>query len=144
LFLAVRFRGQEVKGKGREAAQSSDMKCVLLVTPTEQHFCRDLWARWGQGGRGLAIICLGATTHLDPQYLALEFHILFYFFLNISYFNIVSKNDLGRLYFYRDFYVYCSRLVQHQYYCIVIVYYCVLFWCWMNIKVEVEKLKLKP
>ena len=45
---------------------------------------------------------------------------------------------LGQLYFYRDFYLYCSRPIQHQYYCIVIVYYCFLLWCWMNIKVEVE------
>ena len=37
-----------------------------------------------------------------------------------------------------DFYLYCSRPIQHQYYCIVIVYYCFLLWCWMNIKVEVE------
>jgi len=39
---------------------------------------------------------------------------------------------------YIDFYLYCSRPIQHQYYCIVIVYYCFLLWCWMNIKVEVE------
>jgi len=37
--------------------------------------------------------------------------------------------------------IYISTVVapiQHQYYCIVIVYYCFLLWCWMNIKVEVE------
>jgi len=63
---------------------------------------------------------------------------IFCFCSRPTLFNIVSKNDLGRLYFYRDFYLYCSRPIQHQYYCIVIVYYCFLLWCWMNIKVEVE------
>ena len=63
---------------------------------------------------------------------------IFCFCSRPTLFNIVTKNDLGRLYFYRDFYLYCSRPIQHQYYCIVIVYYCFLLWCWMNIKVEVE------
>ena len=63
---------------------------------------------------------------------------IFCFCSRPTLFNIVSKNDLRRLYFYRDFYLYCSRPIQHQYYCIVIVYYCFLLWCWMNIKVEVE------
>ena len=63
---------------------------------------------------------------------------IFCFCSRPTLFNIVSKNDLGRLYFYRDFYLYCSRPIQNQYYCIVIVYYCFLLLCWMNIKVEVE------
>jgi len=68
---------------------------------------------------------------------------IFCFCSRPTLFNIVSKNDLGRLYFYRDFYLYCSRPIQHQYYCIVIVYYCFLLWCWMNIKVEKLKLKVE-
>jgi len=69
---------------------------------------------------------------------------IFCFCSRPTLFNIVSKNDLGRLYFYRDFYLYCSRPIQHQYYCIVIVYYCFLLWCWMNIKVEVEVEESRP